>query len=174
MEFVHKLRALEAASGISRAGGREKTAQGIARSCDWSKSLFDKVYLQVIGTQTWGCEMSAKEEYRNLSKAEAARLAGALWIHGSVDIEHSRERKYYYPRINLSMPNPLPYDYRDDIGGRVYRGKKYFTLQLKKQKLVEKRLKEILPFMTGEERKQIDIALQIIKTNRSRTPKKER
>lgn len=119
--------------------------------------------------------MARQEEYKDLSQAEAASLAGAIWIHGSIDIEHSRKRGYYYPRIMLSMTNPLPYHYKERIGdGKVYRGKEFFTLQLKKQEPVEKRLQEILPFMGGEEEKQIEIALQIIKINRSEPPGAER
>ena len=113
--------------------------------------------------------MAKKEKYKDLSQDEAARLAGAVWIFGSVDIEYSKRRpRYYYPRIMLTMPNPLPFDYQKDMGGKVWvderNGKKYFTLEIGKQKLVKKRMKEILPFIAGEEAKQIKLALQIIKT----------
>lgn len=122
--------------------------------------------------------MAKREEYRNLSQAEAARLAGAIWIFGSIDIEHSRKRPlYYYPRIMLTMPNPLPFDYRKDEHEKVWieerNGKKYFILEIGRQKLVEKRMKEILPFIGGEEAEQIRLALKIIETKRSRELSRE-
>jgi len=110
---------------------------------------------------------SKREKYKDLTTAEAARLAGAIWIYGSIDIEYHKKRpRYYYPRIMLTMPNPLPFDYRKGKDEKVWveerDGKKYFTLEIGRQELVEKRLTEILPFMGGEERKQIKIALKII------------
>lgn len=112
-----------------------------------------------------------------MNDVEKARLAGAIWIHGSIDIEHSTKRQYYYPRIMLSMKNLLPFDYQKDMGGNVWAGNDgYITPEIGKQKLVEKRLKEILPLM-GEcslEKKQIEIALKIIEINKSGEPKTEK
>jgi hypothetical protein len=111
------------------------------------------------------------KKYKDLTTAEAARLAGEIWIYGSIDIEYHKERpRYYYPRIMLTMPSPLPFDYKKGEDEKVWveerDGKEYFTLEIGKQELVEKRLTEILPFMGGEERKQIEIALKIIMIKR--------
>lgn len=119
---------------------------------------------------------SSKNKYKDLSNAEKARLAGAIWIHGSIDIEYSRKRGYYYPRIMLSMPNPLPFDYAKDPKEKVWVGNDgCFTLEIGRQKLVEKRLNEILPYIGGIEKEQIEIALQIIKINslRKKTEKEK-
>jgi hypothetical protein len=110
-----------------------------------------------------------------LNDAEKARLAGAIWIHGSINIEHSRKRNYYYPRIMLSMRNPLPFDYQKDTGGKVWAGKDgCITLEIGKQELVGKRLKEVLPLMGGIEKEQIGIALQIIEIGRTERPRTEK
>jgi hypothetical protein len=123
---------------------------------------------------------SERKESKNLSDAEKARLAGAIWFYGSIDIERSRERGYYYPRIVITMPNPLPYMLREDVGGGVvYPGKrelrrgrreveKQFTLMIKKQALVEKLLKEIKGIVGGFEEEQIGIALEIFDVKRSK------
>lgn len=123
-----------------------------------------------------GPALSKKKKYRDLSCAEAARLAGAIWIYGSINIKREKARTkqaqgryYYYPRIILSMPIPLPFDYARDTGGNAYAGKDgHYTLIIDEQVLVEKRLKEISSFMSGEEAKQIEIALEIIRINRSK------
>jgi len=112
-------------------------------------------------------------EIRDLSDPEKARLAGAIWIHGSIDIEHHkpkpRSKEYFYPRIMLSMQNTLPYHYQEDMQGEVHPGKKgYFTLEIGTQDLVEKRLREILDFMSGIEKEQIIIALRVIEINKSK------
>jgi hypothetical protein len=125
---------------------------------------------------------SEGKKYKDLATAEAARLAGAIWIHGAIDIEYHEDKSgkpvYYYPRIMLTMPNRLPFDYQKDTGGNIWveerAGKEYFTLEIGTQDLVEKRLIEILPFIGGEERKQIQIALKIIMINRIKKYKKDK
>ena len=117
-----------------------------------------------------------REKFKDLTKAQAARLAGAIWIYGSIDIKRekartkSQEKKYYYyPRIALSMPIPLSLDYVNDTGGNAYAGEDgYYSLIIDEPELVKKRLKEILPFMSGEEAKQIEIALEILRIKRSK------
>jgi len=126
-----------------------------------------------------GKSRQSKKKPRDLTDVEKARLVGAIWIHGSIDLErHNNEDgslSYLYPRIMLSMPNPLPYDFKKDTDGTVRRGNDgVFTLEIGTQELVEKRLKEILPLMGGEEKKQIEIALQIIEINRSKRYKKNK
>jgi len=127
---------------------------------------------------------SERKESKNLSTIEKARLAGAIWFYGSIDIEHSEKQGYYCPRIVITMPNPLPYKLKEDVGGEVYPGKgklgkgrreagKQFTLMIKKQALVEKLLKEIKGMVGGLEEKQIDIALEIFDVKRSNGEGKE-
>jgi hypothetical protein len=102
---------------------------------------------------------SKKNEIRDLSRAEAARLAGAIWIYGGIHVSGSN------PRIVITMPVPLVYEYQKDFGGSTYRGEDgYFTLQIAGRSLVKKRLKEIQSFMSGEEVIQIGLALEIIRT----------
>lgn len=104
------------------------------------------------------------QEYRDLTEQEKARLAGAIWIYGSIHVPRARDN----PRINMSMPIPLAYHYKEDSGGLVTRGDDgYFTLQIGGQKLVKKRLEEIQPFMGGEEAIQIGLALEMIRTKES-------
>lgn len=102
---------------------------------------------------------SKKNEIKGLSDVEAARLAGVIWIYGGIHVSGSD------PRIVITMPIPLAYEYEKDFGGHTYRGKDgYFTLQIAGQPLVKKRLEEIQPFMSGEEAEQIRLALEIIQT----------
>ena len=101
-------------------------------------------------------------KYRDLTEQEKVRLAGAIWIYGSIHVPRS------VPRIVISMPIPLVYQYKKDVGGYVYRGEDgYFTLQISKRELVKKRLEEIQPFMGGEEAIQIGLALEMIRTKES-------
>lgn len=133
---------------------------------------------------------SERKESKNLSTIEKARLAGAIWFYGSIDIEHSKEQGYYCPRIVITMPNPLPYKLQEDVGGGIVypsidrkkklktgrrEVEKQFTLMIKQKALVEKLLKEIKRMVGGLEEKQIDIALEIFDVNRSKEEdKKER
>lgn len=105
---------------------------------------------------------------KGLNRKKLARLAGAIWIHGSIDVEYSRDRPYYLPRIVLTMKNLLPYAYCEDVGGRVYHGRNgTYTLMIKRWRLVKQLLEGIREFIGGEEEKQIDIALEIIRINHS-------
>jgi len=112
--------------------------------------------------------MARREEYKNLSQAEASRLAGAIWIYGGIHISGTN------PRIIITMPIPLVYQYKEEVGGHVYQGEDgYFTLQIAEQLLVKKRLEEIQPFMSGEEAIQIRLALEIIRTKESGLPRQK-
>lgn len=111
------------------------------------------------------------QEYRDLTKQEKARLAGAIWIYGSIHVPTA----YDDPKIIMSMPIPLAYHYKEDSGGLVTRGDDgYFTLQIAGKKLVKKRLEEIQPFMGGEEAIQIGLALEMIRTKDSSLTKNEK
>lgn len=102
-----------------------------------------------------------KVEYRDLSEPEKAKLAGAIWIYGSIHISGKE------PRIILTMPIPLVYQYKRDFGGTAYSvADGYFILQIA-GKLAQKRLEEIQPFVGGEEAEQVRLALDIIKTKES-------
>lgn len=119
-----------------------------------------------------------KKERRDLSETEKVKLAGAIWIYGSIDLEIHRDKSkklvYCYPRIMLSILNLLAYDYEKDTEGHVWAGKDgYYTLEIGPQDLIEKRLKEILPYLSGVEKRQADIALQVITLNRSGKAGKE-
>ena len=101
-------------------------------------------------------------EIKNLSCAETARLAGVIWIYGGIFISGD------YPRINITVPIPIVYEFQEDFGGKAYREKDgYFTLQISGKELVKKRLKEIQSFMGGEESEQIRLALEICRINDS-------
>ena len=117
-------------------------------------------------------ESQGKEK---LNEIEKARLAGVIWVFGSIDVEYRKITQDYRPRIAISMPNPLPFQYKEDAGGIVYAGKRrgHFILMIRKLDLVEKRLKEIRPFISGEEGNQIDLSLEILKTRRSNKKGKE-
>lgn len=118
-----------------------------------------------------------KEEFRALSPVEIARLAGVVWIYGSIDIEKQPEKDekgniikcYYYPRIMITMPIPLPYHYWEDVSGEVLAGEDgTFTLEIERPpELVKTRLAELQPYMSGEEAVQIGLALEVFRTKES-------
>ena len=117
--------------------------------------------------------MSGKKDdkFPDLTKPKKARLAGAIWIYGSIHVPTPRAD----PKIVISMPIPLAYHYKEDSGGLVTRGDDgYFTLQIAGQKLVKKRLEEIQPLMGGEEAIQIDLALKMLRTKESNLTTNER
>ena len=109
------------------------------------------------------------ETIRKLDPPEKARLAGAIWIYGGIHIAGNQ------PRIVITMPIPLVYQFQKDYGGEVYLGEDgYFTLQIHRLELVEHRLEEIRPFMSGEEAIQLSLALEIIKNKKSKQPSTRR
>lgn len=100
---------------------------------------------------------------KNLNFHEKARLAGVIWAHGCIHIDYDKRKEIYSPRIIISIKNRIPHHYRNDVGGIVRYGENgYYELDIRRKALVKKRLKEILPFIGGEEEKQIIIALKIL------------
>lgn len=117
-----------------------------------------------------------KSEKPTLDSDKIAILAGAIWIFGSIDIEHSKTRGYFQPRIMITMPMPLPYHYREFAGGNVWVEKDgMFTLDIGRQREVWKLLNDLKQYLGGEERIQVESALEIMELNRSRRlPKEEK
>jgi len=106
---------------------------------------------------------------KNLSFHEKARFAGTIWNHGAIHIEYDKKKDNYSPRIIISMKNRIPHHYRDVVGGIVRYGKNgYYELDIRRQAAVKKRLEEVLPFIGGEEEKQIIIALKILSLKKER------
>lgn len=54
------------------------------------------------------------QKYRDLTEQEKVRLAGAIWIYGSIHVSSSDLK------ILILMPMPLVYQYKEDVGGHVY------------------------------------------------------
>ena len=107
----------------------------------------------------------AIETTQPYSPAQAAMLAGAIWIYGGIHFSG----KNYVPVILVTMPSPLVYVYQKDFGGDVYRDKEgYFTLQIKRQEEVRQALLAIRYFLSGEEAIQVQLALKLMEVKHSR------
>jgi hypothetical protein len=136
------------------------------------ESYMAKTYLfkNLTNMSRWYCMTTPSRilEDDKEKKQKAVRLAGAIWIYGSI-LAYGQPP---VPEIKITMPIPLVYDYKEDFGGRVFRGKDgYFTLQIKAKDEVRKALEAIKDLIGGVEEEQIQILLDILDAKQTRKSK---